>query len=352
MKAWIRWLAIATVVFVGAAPAMAQAVCSVTEDFESGAFPPSGWMLASTGATDSPGFQQFQSGAPGSHGAPHGGTYGAWHNDDSTTGDAVDWLVLPPIDVQGGGMTLTFWQMEHYPSYYNYHGIWVSTGSSDPADGDFVELQEIAIPASADTWEQVTVDLSPYQGQTIWLAFRYVGDWQDEWYLDDIAVDACGSGGADADLSVTKSTSVTGLVHPGDPVPFTIRVDNAGPADANNVSVTDVLPAGLEYDSCTGGCSYDSATRTVSWSVATLANGSYQEWTLNTVVAAGANGTISNTAAATADESDPDGANNQATAAIAASSKIPGIPATTPVGTALLLALLVSAGLLVLRRHT
>ncbi len=455
-----------------AAPAMAQ-VCSLTEGFEGATFPPADWAVASTGASGSAGFQQGQSGTTGSHGDPHAGTYFAWHNDDNTSGDAIDWLVLPQIEVQGGNMSLTFWARKYYQSYYTYHGVWVSTGSGDPADGDYVELEEVE---GGSDWAEVTIDLSPYQGQTIWLAFRYVGDWQDEWYLDDVSVDACGSGpsGADlsvtksttatgtvhpgdavpftihvanagpddasnvtvtdtlpagldydsctggcsydaatrtvtwtlaslangasqdltlnttvganangtltndvtvsgivtdpdstnnsasasvtaapvqADLSVTKSTTVTDTVHPGDAVPFTIRVDNAGPDDATNVTVTDVLPTGLEYGSCTGGCTYDAATRTVTWTVATLASGAHEEWTLDTTVADGAVGEIANTVTAAADESDPDGANNQASAAIAADPRIPGIPATTPAGTLVLLTILAAAGLLILRRR-
>ncbi len=348
----VRLLALLSVAVLVAALAGAQVPCQLTEDFESGVFPPAEWTLASTGDSASPGIQDFTSGVTGSHCSPHGGAHGAWHNDDNLSSDAEDWLVMPQITVSGGAMTMTFWSAYYYTGYYNYHGVWVSTGSGDPADGDFVELQEVPHQSANNCgWSQVTVDLSAYQGQTIWLAFRYVGDWEDEWYIDDVVVDACGSGGSDADLSVTKTTTATGTVHPGDPVDFTIRVDNAGPADATNIVVTDVLPAELDYASCTGGCTYDAGTRTVTWNIAgPLTAGSYQEVTLSTTVADGASGTIENTASAAADETDPDGANNQSAVSITASNRIPGIPATTPAGTAAMLLLLAGAAAIILRR--
>ena len=347
-KASYRFVLAGVVVLaVAAAPALAQ-VCSVDEGFESGTWPPADWSLASTGASDSPGFQVMASGASGSHGDPRTGTYCAWHNDDNTSADAIDWLILPQIDVQSGTATLTFWSRTYFDSYYRYHGVWISTGSGDPADGDFAELQEVG--GSAD-WIEVTVDLSAYQGQTVWLAFRYVGDWDDEWYIDDVTLDACGGASTEADLSVTKTTTAPDTVHPGDQVPFTIRVENAGPADADTVVVTDVLPQGLEYDSCTGGCSYDAGTRTVTWNLATLANGASEEWTLTTIVSDDASGTITNSVTAEATQGDPDGANNQASAAIMASSRIPGIPATTPAGTAALLLILATAGAFLARRR-
>jgi len=455
------------VVLSVATPAMAQ-VSFLTEDFETGTFPPAGWTLASTGATDSSGFQEFSLGVSGSHGDTFSGFFAAWHNDDNTNGTTTDWLVLPQIAVQGGAMTLTFWHRK-YQSNYNYHGVWVSTGSGDPADGAFVELQEVV---GDDSWAQETIDLSAYQGQTIWLAFRYVGDWSDEWYLDAVVVDAtvgpdlsvtktttvtgtvhpgdpvpfaihvenggpgsvtglvvtdtlpagldfdsCTDGctydptartvtwtggltdgatldltldtvvAADgdgtltntvsvsaneddpdstndtasasvtaapltADLSIAKTTTVTGTVHPGDPVPFAIHVENGGPDPANNVAVTDTLPAGLDFDSCTGGCSYDAATRTVTWTVPSLASGSNEEWTLNTSVAEGTEGEIVNTVSLTADGTDPDGANNEASASISVALGIPAIPSTTPLGRAALALFLAAAALLVLRRFT
>uniref|UniRef100_UPI002614DE1E T9SS type B sorting domain-containing protein n=1 Tax=uncultured Tenacibaculum sp. TaxID=174713 RepID=UPI002614DE1E len=65
-----------------------------------------------------------------------------------------------------------------------------------------------------------------------------------------------------ADLSISKTT-VGGITsaQPGDPLRFQITVSNAGPDNASNVQVSDLLPVGFVYDqfSATSG-SYDAVT--------------------------------------------------------------------------------------------
>ncbi len=157
----------------------------LSEGFESATFPPTGWMTATTGAADDPGFMQGATGTTGSHGDPHSGTYYAWHNDDNISSDAISWLVSPQVAVPAGGANLSFWERDVYQTYYQYHGVWISDGSCDPADGDFAEVWSVD---GGDTWTQRTIDLSAYAGDTICFAFRYEGDWMDEWYVDDVTV--------------------------------------------------------------------------------------------------------------------------------------------------------------------
>ncbi len=145
------------------------------EGFE-GAFPPAGWVLTQTGAADDPGWVTTT--------VAYEGSFAAYHNDDNTTGDAISWMILPQITVPDSG-ELAFWQVTVYGSwYYQYHGVWISTGTNDP--NDFVELEEI--PISDGGWTEYIVDLSAYAGQDVYLAFRYEGDWADEWYIDNVAI--------------------------------------------------------------------------------------------------------------------------------------------------------------------
>ena len=58
---------------------------------------------------------------------------------------------------------------------------------------------------------------------------------------------------ARADLSVTKSDSPDPVIA-GTNVTYTVTVNNAGPSDAQNVTVTDTLPAGTSHVSDTVGC--------------------------------------------------------------------------------------------------
>ena len=78
-----------------------------------------------------------------------------------------------------------------------------------------------------------------------------------------------------SDLSLVKTVaSTTPAV--GDVVTFTLTVTNDGPDAATNVSVRDVLPAGLAYVAGTigGGTTQDdSLAPTLTWTIATLASG-------------------------------------------------------------------------------
>ncbi|MBN1314456.1 MAG: choice-of-anchor J domain-containing protein, partial [Anaerolineales bacterium] len=157
--------------------------CLGTEDFE-GEFPPDGWTLYKTGDSADPGWQQTSLYA-------YSGSYSAFHIDADLNQPAISWMVTPRITATAQ-TELTFWQSVVYWNFYEYHGIWISTGSSDPNDGDYIELIEL-VPTEANNynWVQETIDLSAYAGQAIYLAFRYVGDYNTAWFLDDITVTGC-----------------------------------------------------------------------------------------------------------------------------------------------------------------
>ncbi|NWF64511.1 MAG: carboxypeptidase regulatory-like domain-containing protein [Chloroflexi bacterium] len=153
-----------------------------SEGFE-GSFLPAGWNKYQTGAN---GFRQGTSGTTGSNGGAYSGSYYAWHNDDSGTQDS--WLVTPQFSVPAGGATFKFWQRGYWTAYYTYHGVYVTTGASpDPGVSTYTELYTGNV-AAENIWEQIGIDLSAYAGQNLYVAFRYQGDFSDEWYLDDVQV--------------------------------------------------------------------------------------------------------------------------------------------------------------------
>ena len=110
-----------------------------------------------------------------------------------------------------------------------------------------------------------------------------------------------------ADLAIVKSH--TGPVRIGEPLEFTLQVTNLGPSQARDVTVDDVLPAGLTYVSAAGaGWSCDATGAAVSCERPTLDAGQSSAITVTAIVDAEAYPSVSNTAVvgSTTPDSDPD----------------------------------------------
>lgn len=73
-----------------------------------------------------------------------------------------------------------------------------------------------------------------------------------------------------AQLTLRKTASGT-TVAPGATVVFTLGYGNSGNAAATNVVLTDPLPSGFSFVSCTGGCTHSAGT--VTWNLGGLAAG-------------------------------------------------------------------------------
>ncbi|AUB54933.1 hypothetical protein BK007_02115 [Methanobacterium subterraneum] len=72
-------------------------------------------------------------------------------------------------------------------------------------------------------------------------------------------------------ISITKTDNTTDHeANVGDEVTFTITAHNAGPDNATNVVITDVLPLGLDFVSASDGGTYDALSRTITWSAFNL----------------------------------------------------------------------------------
>ncbi len=67
---------------------------------------------------------------------------------------------------------------------------------------------------------------------------------------------------------------------------YTIKVTNPGDAPAANVTVSDVVPAGLKFVTADGGGQMDGATRTVSWFLGEVGPGQSKEVNLEVVCVA------------------------------------------------------------------
>ena len=99
--------------------------------------------------------------------------------------------------------------------------------------------------------------------------------------------------GNDADL-VTGKTVNNGTPNEGDTIVYTLTLTNNGPAQATNLSITDLLPAGVTYVSDDGAGAYVSGTGL--WTIGTLNNGATATLNITATVDVGTSGTtITNT---------------------------------------------------------
>lgn len=131
-----------------------------------------------------------------------------------------------------------------------------------------------------------------------------------------------------ADLSIAKSANATEFV-PGAPVVYTIVVTNNGPGPAENVVVTDVLPAGTTLLSATttqGSC---SGSATVTCTLGTLAVPGTATITLEVRLPL-TPGPVTNTATVTSSDGDPTPANNASGTTITVTGAPAGIPTLSP----------------------
>lgn len=112
-----------------------------------------------------------------------------------------------------------------------------------------------------------------------------------------------------ADLVTVKTLLTGGTLLDGDTVEFQIVATNNGPDDATNVSLTDILPAGLTASGAIATVSQGSFDQPSGvWTIGTIANGASATITLEATIDAGQGGnTITNTttAATSADIGDP-----------------------------------------------
>ena len=114
---------------------------------------------------------------------------------------------------------------------------------------------------------------------------------------------------SNSDRKIVKSHSPE-KVNVGEAITYVLNVTNLGPAEANDVVVTDTLPAGLTLVSATASQGSCSGTATITCALGKLAKGAEATVTIlaNTTTA----GTLNNTARVNGKEKDPNPRNDSA----------------------------------------
>ena len=100
------------------------------------------------------------------------------------------WLITPRLFLQPGqnSTTLTFKTYEGSSSDFEYEGVWVSTNSNPATTTSYQQVWSQTSSNASSSWKLVTVDLSAYQGEAIYIGFKYTGTYAHSWLIDDVNV--------------------------------------------------------------------------------------------------------------------------------------------------------------------
>ena len=135
-----------------------------------------------------------------------------------------------------------------------------------------------------------------------------------------------------ADLSIAKTASPNPVIT-GDNLTYTLSVNNNGPNAADNVLVSDPLPGGTTFVSCTasqGSCSLSGSS--VVANLGTILSPGFASVTITVNVTAPGNSTITNTAVVSSSTPDTNTANNTASVTTTVNPSLVSRTPTFPAG--------------------
>ena len=154
------------------------------EDFENGSTSWPCWtVIDEDGDNNSKMAYWFRSGA---RLGKISGSYSARHEaNTSTSSYQIGWLITPRLFLQPGQDNATL----SFKSYVNDSytlGVWVTT-EEDPTSTSSSWTRVVNEDQTGGT-QTYTVNLNDYMGQAIYIAFRYTGNLDRVWMIDDVSV--------------------------------------------------------------------------------------------------------------------------------------------------------------------
>jgi hypothetical protein len=147
--------------------------------------------------------------------SPHAGLKCAvsWAGVPSTTGGATannDWIITPAVTLGTSANILTFWVKALSPNFTENYKVGVYTGSGNPTSAaNFTIVSSPAtLTAPYAAWQQVTINLDAYAGQTIRVGFQYMSSDKYMFMLDDVKIVATGVLATNEVSSKAKTTNI------------------------------------------------------------------------------------------------------------------------------------------------
>ena len=188
----------------------------LTEGFESGVVPPTGWSEVIRNTTSN--WKTLSSGA-------RSGAYAATVEPHSQPQD--EWLLTPEMNLATA--TLSFWSFGdpgRCRDTYNYCDlfVWLVVGDVGGMDDIYIGKADDAWPSNR-TWAQSTFDLTPkLPGGPLRIGFQYLGQNGAQVGLDDVRLEGVGN----VNLPWLSAQPVTGSVPPGTSQVVNVTFDATG----------------------------------------------------------------------------------------------------------------------------
>ena len=168
----------------------------------------------------------------------------AFHARGAVEGEEmIDWLVSPPVDMSTSDRIQVTWQERGANTIsMGTHGLYISATSVDPTvEGSFTAVEaELPAPSEGGFSRSAVIDLSELAGESqVYLAWLYQGEYGDDWYIDDVRIEAL-----TADLAGTYQGQTPDPVFAGETLTVDWTITNSSAASAANFEATLSLPDG------------------------------------------------------------------------------------------------------------
>ncbi len=152
----------------------------LSEGFE-GTFPPSGWLVTDNGIGTGNNWTSSTNANTGS-GA-------AFTNYDCTVAsNSEDWLITPLVAISPGNNIIEYAHRQTFTTDYgSIYEVRVSTTSQTNL-ASFVSIDTLTEAQVPLAYAPYSVDLSAYNGQSIYIAFVHTQDCGDDYYVDDVLI--------------------------------------------------------------------------------------------------------------------------------------------------------------------
>ncbi|MDA3838514.1 MAG: lectin like domain-containing protein [Candidatus Delongbacteria bacterium] len=116
------------------------------------------------------------------------GDYSMGHLDDEGSQD--DWLISPEIILpMDSTLILSFYQTSQWVEYLTSHEVLVSTDGGSNWEQIYIDDQSGLNADVSGEFTLKVIPLADYAGQAIQIGWRYIGNYSDQWYIDDVKVD-------------------------------------------------------------------------------------------------------------------------------------------------------------------